>query len=72
MDKIHNLIASVTGQEKIGFIDSSQTSLYGKLWFGGEASLEAVLTPDSGGGSNSLQPYLLEVSLCLCRNKVED
>ncbi|KAJ9613757.1 uncharacterized protein PV06_10038 [Exophiala oligosperma] len=28
MDKLHNLIASVTGQEKIGFIDSSQTSLY--------------------------------------------
>ncbi|KIW13426.1 hypothetical protein PV08_08614 [Exophiala spinifera] len=28
MDKLHNFIASVTGQEKIGFIDSSQTSLY--------------------------------------------
>jgi hypothetical protein len=31
MDKLHNFIASVTGQEKVGFIDPSQTSLYGKL-----------------------------------------
>merc|ERR1711939_1128274 len=28
MDKLHNFIASVTGQEKVGFIDPSQTSLY--------------------------------------------
>ncbi len=31
MDKLHNFLASVTGQEKVGFIDYSQTSLYGKL-----------------------------------------
>jgi len=28
MDKLHNFLASVTGQEKVGFIDYSQTSLY--------------------------------------------
>ena len=28
MEKVHNLVASVTGREKVGFIDWSQDSLY--------------------------------------------
>ncbi|KAJ9664187.1 Phosphatidyl-N-methylethanolamine N-methyltransferase [Neophaeococcomyces mojaviensis] len=30
MEKIHNILAGVTGAERIGFIDTTQTSLYGK------------------------------------------
>jgi len=29
-EKLHNLIAGVTGAEKIGFLDASKQSLYGK------------------------------------------
>lgn len=29
-DKIHNLLAPITGAEKIGFIDTSKDSLYSK------------------------------------------
>lgn len=30
MDKLHNLLTPITGAEKIGFIDLSKQSLYGK------------------------------------------
>lgn len=30
MDKVHNLVAGVTGAEQVGFLDMSKQSLYGK------------------------------------------
>lgn len=31
MDKVHNILAGVTGDEQIGFLDTSKQSLYGKF-----------------------------------------
>ena len=62
MEKIDNLIGSVTGQEQIGFLDTSQSSLYCEAWTGDQMAARPSLTKHSRCGRNSLQSHFLEVS----------